>query len=96
MNAPVGIATNADLVAPYAGKAREMLATAAAWARDHPDEVAVGCAPFVALTLATMRHRLNLAERALLGQCAYWGGVLAVERYRDWKDQPATFVKGML
>ncbi|MGO9220548.1 MAG: hypothetical protein ACLP5E_22730 [Streptosporangiaceae bacterium] len=61
----------------------------AAYAREHPDEVAVGLAPLTALFLATRRHRLGAAESVLVTEVGYWCGVLLVREFRAWKARPA-------
>lgn len=79
--------TNGEMIAPYVDEVTSRVHVVARRAWDHPDEAAAACTPFVLLTLATARHRLNVVERVLLTQCAVWGGYLAAESYRNWKQQ---------
>src|SRR5262249_44933770 len=81
--------TNADRVAPVVDRARIALGNIAQWAREHPDEVAVGAVPYLLVVGATMRHRLSLAERMIVSHGAYWLAVLTVKEYRGWKTRPA-------
>lgn len=81
--------TNGDLVAPVVERARKLAVELARGVREHPDEAAVAIAPWLVLTLATKRHKLNFAEAALIAECAFWSGFFAVEFYRSWKDKPA-------
>jgi len=83
------IRTNGDFVRPVVVAAKEHVAAVAAWARENPDEVAVGAVPYLLLVAATARHRLSLAERVIVSQAAYWLAVAAVSQYRVWKAKPA-------
>lgn len=79
--------TNGDLVQPLVDQVKKRAAAALEHFKAHPDELAVGAAPFLMLALATKRHRLNFAEAALVSEVAFWCGVFAVRAYQDWKDQ---------
>jgi hypothetical protein len=81
--------TNGDLVAPYVERGKFLAREAVSHVREHPDELAVAVIPFVLLTLATRRHRLGIAEAALVSQVAIWSGIFAVRAYQDWKAQDA-------
>ena len=81
--------TNADAIAPYVGRLKKRGGELAAHFREHPDELAVGLAPVLMLTLATRRHPLNFAEAVLVTECAFWSGVFAVQAYQQWKTKPA-------
>jgi hypothetical protein len=82
-------ATNGDLVAPYVARAKARAGAAVTRVREHPDEGAVAAVPFVLLTMVTARHRLSLLETVIVAECSFWGGVLAVQAYRNWKNRPA-------
>lgn len=89
MTALVAPRTNGDVIQPAVDGVKAASRRAFERAREHPDELAVAVAPWAVLTLATFRHKLNLVEMALLAECSFWGGVLAVRAYRQWKDEPA-------
>jgi hypothetical protein len=81
--------TNGEAIQPFVDGVKTASRRAFERAKEHPDELAVGAVPLVVLTLATFRHKLNLIEAALIAECSFWGGVLAVRAYRQWKDEPA-------
>jgi len=87
--------TNADMVAPAVDRLKGAVALIAAHCREHPDEVAVGMAPWLMLTAATRRHHLNFAEAMLISECAVWSGFFAAQAYRAWKDKPAGTVPAL-
>lgn len=82
-------ATNGDRIEPLVGKAKAGGRALVAYAREHPDEVAVAAAPMVLTMLATRRHRLNAVEAALVAEVGYWCGVLLAREYKAWKSRPA-------
>ena len=81
--------TNGDMVAPFVDRGRALAREAFEHFKAHPDELAVSVAPWLMLTMATRRQKLNFAEAALITECAFWSGVFAVQAYRQWKDKPA-------
>jgi hypothetical protein len=81
--------TNGDFVEPVVAATKAQLAMLREWVREHPDEVAVGAIPYLAVIAATSRHRLSLMERFIVAEAGYWLGVLAVREYRRWKTKPA-------
>jgi hypothetical protein len=81
--------TNGDRIAPVVDRGKKVLAEGVAWAREHPDEVVIGIAPWVLLTLATRRHSLTSAEALIITEVGYWSGVAALQQYRQWKTRPA-------
>lgn len=95
MTALVTPRTNGDLVAPFVDRGKALAADTWTRFREHPDEAAVAAVPFAVLTLATLRHKLSFLEAALIAECSFWGGVLAVRAYRQWKDEPAGTVPAL-
>lgn len=81
--------TNGDYVQPLVDRFRSRTGELVAYAREHPDEVAIAAAPLIVLTLATMRHNLTFPETVAVSQAGYWCGVLAAKQYRAWKAEPA-------
>lgn len=85
----IGKRTNGDRIEPLVGKAKAGGRALVAYAREHPDEVAVLAAPLLLTVLATRRHKLNAVEAALVAEVGYWCGVLAAREYKAWKSRPA-------
>ena len=81
--------TNGDYVQPVVEATRAHLAALRAWAAAHPDEVTVAAVPYLAVIMATARHRLSLVERLIIAEAGYLLGLLAVREYRRWKTKPA-------
>jgi hypothetical protein len=82
--------TNGDLfIRPAVERAKKAAAEAFSYAREHPDEAAVALAPVLMLMAATRRHKLSYPEALLISEIGFWAGVLAAQRFREWKDRPA-------
>lgn len=88
MNEP-SVPTKGDAIQPAVDQAKRLLAATAQWAREHPDELAVGIAPCVLLAMATRRHPLSWGEALVISEAGYWLGLAAVKQYRTWKSRPA-------
>jgi hypothetical protein len=82
-------ATNGDRIQPVVDRTKVLARAGLAYAREHPDEVAVAAAPIVLTMLATRRHKLNAVEAALIAEVGYWCGVLLAREYKAWKSRPA-------
>ena len=82
-------ATNGDRIEPLVDKAKTAGRALVAYAREHPDEVAIAVTPLLLTMWATRRHKLNGLESALLAESGYWCGVLLAKEYRAWKSRPA-------
>ena len=82
-------ATNGDRVQPVVDRTKVLARAGLAYAREHPDEVAILAAPMFVTLWATRRHRLNALEAALVAEVGYWCGVLLAKEYKAWKSRPA-------